>query len=228
MSTGLPHMLPDAPTFAEAMTTLGLGDGMRFVVYDSLGLFASGASVVDAARFRRHGRARPRWRPAAMAERRSSDRAGRPATAAAPLHAEARSLLRRGARRRAPGAGDATRRKSSMRGRPTVSRGARPSRAPAFARATSPAASTCPWPTSSSTAGSSAARRSRPSLPPMASISISRSSPPAARASARPFSRSRSRRRAGGSPASMTASWAEWGSRPDCPLQTGPARPPAG
>ena len=41
MASGLPHMLPDADTFAKAMTALGLGDGMHFVVYDTLGLFAS-------------------------------------------------------------------------------------------------------------------------------------------------------------------------------------------
>ena len=40
-STGLPHMLPDALKFADEMMALGLGDGMRFVVYDSLGLFAA-------------------------------------------------------------------------------------------------------------------------------------------------------------------------------------------
>jgi thiosulfate/3-mercaptopyruvate sulfurtransferase len=40
-SSGLPHMLPDAAPFAKAMSELGLGDGMRFVVYDTLGLFAS-------------------------------------------------------------------------------------------------------------------------------------------------------------------------------------------
>jgi len=40
-STGLPHMLPDETKFADEMTTLGLGDGMRFVVYDSPGLFAA-------------------------------------------------------------------------------------------------------------------------------------------------------------------------------------------
>ncbi len=40
-STGLPHMLPDALKFANEMTALGLGDGMRFVVYDSPGLFAA-------------------------------------------------------------------------------------------------------------------------------------------------------------------------------------------
>jgi thiosulfate/3-mercaptopyruvate sulfurtransferase len=40
-STGLPHMLPDPQKFADEMTALGLGDGMRFVVYDSPGLFAA-------------------------------------------------------------------------------------------------------------------------------------------------------------------------------------------
>ena len=40
-STGLPHMLPNETKFADEMTTLGLGDGMRFVVYDSPGLFAA-------------------------------------------------------------------------------------------------------------------------------------------------------------------------------------------
>jgi thiosulfate/3-mercaptopyruvate sulfurtransferase len=40
-STGLPHMLPDEMKFAAEMAALGLGDGMRFVVYDSPGLFAA-------------------------------------------------------------------------------------------------------------------------------------------------------------------------------------------
>ena len=40
-STGLPHMLPEPHAFARAMGELGLGDGMRFVIYDSLGLFAA-------------------------------------------------------------------------------------------------------------------------------------------------------------------------------------------
>ncbi len=40
-SSGLPHMLPDAHKFAQEMASLGLGDGMRFVVYDALGLFAA-------------------------------------------------------------------------------------------------------------------------------------------------------------------------------------------
>ena len=40
-SSGLPHMLPDAAMFSAAMRKLGLGDGMRMVVYDALGLFAA-------------------------------------------------------------------------------------------------------------------------------------------------------------------------------------------
>jgi thiosulfate/3-mercaptopyruvate sulfurtransferase len=40
-SSGLPHMLPEPDAFAEQMTQLGLGDGMRFIVYDALGLFAA-------------------------------------------------------------------------------------------------------------------------------------------------------------------------------------------
>jgi thiosulfate/3-mercaptopyruvate sulfurtransferase len=37
----LPHMLPKSEALAKAMTALGLGDGMRFVVYDALGLYAA-------------------------------------------------------------------------------------------------------------------------------------------------------------------------------------------
>ena len=40
-ATGLPHMLPDADVMAKAMSALGLGDRMRFVVYDAHGLFAA-------------------------------------------------------------------------------------------------------------------------------------------------------------------------------------------
>ncbi len=37
-ATNLPHMLPRPSGFAEAMEELGLGDGMRFVVYDASNL----------------------------------------------------------------------------------------------------------------------------------------------------------------------------------------------
>lgn len=40
-STSLPHMLPDAHTFAQAVGALGISEGIRIVVYDSLGLFAA-------------------------------------------------------------------------------------------------------------------------------------------------------------------------------------------
>ena len=41
LGTGLPHMLPKPDLLASEMTALGLGDGMRFVIYDVLGLFAA-------------------------------------------------------------------------------------------------------------------------------------------------------------------------------------------
>ena len=40
-SSGLPHMLPSAEAFAAAMGALGLGDRMRYVIYDGAGLFAA-------------------------------------------------------------------------------------------------------------------------------------------------------------------------------------------
>lgn len=40
-ATSLPHMLPDPVAFAAAMRKLGFGDGMRAIVYDSLGLFSA-------------------------------------------------------------------------------------------------------------------------------------------------------------------------------------------
>ncbi|MFG1429560.1 3-mercaptopyruvate sulfurtransferase [Xanthobacter sp. V2C-8] len=40
-STALPHMLPGPHAFAQAAGALGIGDGLRIVVYDSLGLFSA-------------------------------------------------------------------------------------------------------------------------------------------------------------------------------------------
>jgi thiosulfate/3-mercaptopyruvate sulfurtransferase len=40
-SSGLPHMLPDPVAFSAAMRKLGIGEGMKIVVYDSLGLFSA-------------------------------------------------------------------------------------------------------------------------------------------------------------------------------------------
>lgn len=39
--TDLPHMLPDPVAFSSAVRKLGIGDGMKIVVYDSLGLFSA-------------------------------------------------------------------------------------------------------------------------------------------------------------------------------------------
>jgi thiosulfate/3-mercaptopyruvate sulfurtransferase len=39
--TALPHMLPDPVAFASAMRKLGLGDGIRMIVYDGAGLFSA-------------------------------------------------------------------------------------------------------------------------------------------------------------------------------------------
>jgi thiosulfate/3-mercaptopyruvate sulfurtransferase len=41
LDSGLPHMLPKPEALANEMSARGLGDGMRFVVYDALGLFAA-------------------------------------------------------------------------------------------------------------------------------------------------------------------------------------------
>ena len=40
-ATGLPHMLPDPIAFSSAMRRLGIGDGMKLVVYDGAGLFSA-------------------------------------------------------------------------------------------------------------------------------------------------------------------------------------------
>ena len=40
-ASGLPHMMPQPLQFANQMKELGLGDGMRFVVYDQSGLFSA-------------------------------------------------------------------------------------------------------------------------------------------------------------------------------------------
>ncbi|TCT02442.1 3-mercaptopyruvate sulfurtransferase [Aquabacter spiritensis] len=40
-TSDLPHMLPEPRAFATAVGALGIGDGVRIVVYDSLGLFSA-------------------------------------------------------------------------------------------------------------------------------------------------------------------------------------------
>jgi thiosulfate/3-mercaptopyruvate sulfurtransferase len=41
MSTSLPHMLPSPETFAARVGAMGIGDGMKIVVYDGAGLFSA-------------------------------------------------------------------------------------------------------------------------------------------------------------------------------------------
>jgi thiosulfate/3-mercaptopyruvate sulfurtransferase len=40
-NTDLPHMMPSAEKFTSRVKKLGLGDGLRLVVYDSLGIFSA-------------------------------------------------------------------------------------------------------------------------------------------------------------------------------------------
>jgi thiosulfate/3-mercaptopyruvate sulfurtransferase len=67
-ATDLPHMLPNPANFASAMEALGLGDGMRFVVYDSSNLQGSARVwwtllVFGARDVKILAGGLPRWRP---------------------------------------------------------------------------------------------------------------------------------------------------------------------
>jgi thiosulfate/3-mercaptopyruvate sulfurtransferase len=84
---GLPHMLPKPEALAKEMAALGLGDGMHFVVYDALGLFAAArvwwtlrAYGVEAVRILEGGL--PQWlregRPLETGEARPKPRAFTP------------------------------------------------------------------------------------------------------------------------------------------------------
>jgi thiosulfate/3-mercaptopyruvate sulfurtransferase len=66
-ATGLPHMMPDAAAFAEAVSALGLSDADTIVVYDGTGIF-SAPRVWWALRAMGHGKVfvldggLPKWR----------------------------------------------------------------------------------------------------------------------------------------------------------------------
>ncbi len=149
---GLPHMLPKPEALAKAMTALGLGDRMRFVVYDALGLYAAArvwwtlrAYGVDKVRILEGGL--PKWikegRPLETGDAHPKPRpfTARPADGFVASLEEVRSAL---ADRFGPGGGRA-------RGRAVPWRNPR-SRDPASKAAASPAASTCRLSTSSSMA----------------------------------------------------------------------------
>ena len=151
---GLPHMLPKPETLAKAMTALGLGDGMRFVVYDTTGLYAAArvwwtlrAYRVEPVRILEGGL--PRWikegRPLETGDAHPKPRPFTPR----PADGFVASLeeVRVGARDRfGPGGGRA--------GGGAVPRRNARSRGPASKAAASRAASTCRSSTSSSTAAS--------------------------------------------------------------------------
>ena len=40
-ATPLPHMLPPAEKFSSAVRRMGIGDGKRIIVYDTVGLFSA-------------------------------------------------------------------------------------------------------------------------------------------------------------------------------------------
>ena len=129
-SLPLPHMLPSTAKFASRMKKMGIGDGMRVIVYDSEGLVLGRARVVDVPRHgpRRRGRAERR-----LEEMEGGRAAARGRRAAAPQRAAFHAALpcRAGARcRRGEGAdrqpGNADRRRALGR---AASRAPRRSRA---------------------------------------------------------------------------------------------------
>ena len=103
--TDLPHMLPDPIAFSAAMRDLGLGDGMRAVIYDSLGLFSAPRLWWTLRAFGVRRRGDPRRRPAAMDRGGAQAPAARDAAPKGPFHGEARSHARRRRPRREEGAG---------------------------------------------------------------------------------------------------------------------------
>jgi len=142
-TTPLPHMLPTADAFADAVGALGVGAGDRVVVYDTRG-------VVSAARvwwtFRAFGHT---LSPCSTAASRSGRRKAGRSSPARPRRRAAPSARRRGPRSCATSRRCATisrhaASRSSTRARPAASPPPSPSRAPGCAAATFPAASICP------------------------------------------------------------------------------------
>ena len=128
LGTALPHMLPKPDVLAKEMTALGLGDGMRFVIYDVLGLFAAArvwwtlrAYGVEDVRILR-------GRPDEMDRRGPAARTRRGASEAPPLHAAARPTALSPRSTRCARRWRAGRRRSSTPVRPSGSAAKRPSR----------------------------------------------------------------------------------------------------
>jgi thiosulfate/3-mercaptopyruvate sulfurtransferase len=145
-SSQLPHMLPRPEAFAAAVGAMGIGDGMRIVVYDGLGLFSAprvrwtfktfGAKdvVILEGGF-------PQWkaegRPVEEGPPAAAPRAASPPGSTIPPWPTPRMS-------RAPC--QTARSRSSMPVPGTASAARRPSRAPACAPAICRVRSTCPFP----------------------------------------------------------------------------------
>ncbi len=105
VSSGLPHMLPDARKFAAGDERAGPRRRHALRRLRRARPVRRRARLVDAARVRRRRSDDPRRRPAQMDSRRPPARKGRGATALPPLHPAAQPGLCRLDRRRAQGAG---------------------------------------------------------------------------------------------------------------------------
>ncbi len=162
-TTNLPHMLPHPSGFAEAMEKLGLGDGMRFVVYDASNL-EGGARVwwtlrVFGARdVKILAGGLPRWRAEGRPlERGLVRRMPRPFTV--DFDQRLRCRCRKGEEGKRSRFGADSRCASGG----AVRRHRQPSRVPDCARATFPAVSICLGARWSNPARSNRRTKSRPS-----------------------------------------------------------------
>ena len=143
--SSLPHMLPSTVKFASRMKKMGIGDGMRIVVYDTLGMFSAprawwtframgheDVAVLDGGL--------KKWK----AEGRELEDGAAAQAHRAALHAADERLADARHGRRQEGHRRSARRSSSMRAPPAASRAPSPSRVPVCAAATCPAPATCP------------------------------------------------------------------------------------
>ena len=202
---GLPHMLPKPEALAKAMTALGLGDRMRFVVYDATGLYAAARVWWTLRAYRVERGAHPRWWPAQMDQGRPAAGNRRRPSQAPPIHGPAGGRLRRLARGGAIGARDRFGPSGGRAGGGAIPRRNRGAAARRQKRPhpRQPQPAVCrhhrAWLAESRRTGS------RPPSRSMGSTSRSPSSPPADRGSPPPSWRWRSRRPAARSQACTTA-----------------------